>query len=156
MLTCLRKHFIQDLVQFITSALGENNKVIIATDANEHVIDGVSPRALKNLGLIEAHVKKFNLPCPTSHITGRLPIDSVWAFNSITPTEALVFLHKFGVGDHRVILVDLNLDQIIQRCANICTPSMRRLIYENKKSVENYNYLARSLLTSNKIRQCLE
>ena len=148
---CPRKHFIQDLVQFITHILGENNKVIVAADINEHVIDGVLPRELKNLGLVEAHVKKFNLPGPASHITGRLPIDGVWVSNDATPTAVSVFPHKFGVGDHRAILVDFNLDQLIQRNVNICSPSMRRLISENKPTVDNYNQLAMNLLTSNKI-----
>ena len=90
------------------------------------------PKALKNLGLIEAHVKKFDLPSPASHVTGSLLIDSVWVSNDITPTEVLVFLHKFRVGDHRAILVDLNLDEIVEQCANICTPSMQRLICKNE------------------------
>ena len=61
-----KKHFIQDLAQFITIVLGQNNKVIVAADTNEHIIDGVLPEALKNLGLIEAHMKKFDLPGPAS------------------------------------------------------------------------------------------
>ena len=75
--TCLKMNFIQDLVQFITGILGQKNKVIAAADANEHVIDRVLLRALKNYGLIEACVKKFDLPSPISHITRSLPIDSV-------------------------------------------------------------------------------
>lgn len=74
---CPRAHMIRDLVQFITSLRRENNKVILAADINEHVINGVLPKELKKLGLIEAHVKKFNLPGPASHITGSQPIDGV-------------------------------------------------------------------------------
>jgi len=40
---CPRKHFIQDLVQFITGILEDNNRVILAADINKHVIDGVLP-----------------------------------------------------------------------------------------------------------------
>ena len=47
---------IRDLVQFITGLLSENTKIMLAADINEHVIDGTSPKALKNLGLVEAHV----------------------------------------------------------------------------------------------------
>lgn len=153
---CPRAHMIRDLVQFITSLRRENNKVILAADINEHVINGVLPKELKKLGLIEAHVKKFNLPGPASHITGSQPIDGVWVSNDITPSAVSVFPHKFGAGDHRVILVDFKLDQIIQQNVRICTPSMRRLICENEQSVEKYNNLALSLLTSNKISQRLD
>ena len=143
-------------MQFITRILGQNNKVIVATDMNECVIDGVLPRELKNLGLIEAHVKKFNLPGPASHVTRSLPIDGAWVSNDVTPATVSVFPHKFGAGDHRVILVGFNLDQLIQQNVNICTPSMRRLICKNKLTADNCNQLAMNLLTSNKILQRLE
>ena len=149
---CPRSHFIQDLIQFTTGVLGDNNKVILAADINEHIIDGVLLRALKNIGMIEAHVKKFDLPGPASHITGSKPIDSIWVSHDVIPTEVSVFPHRFGVGDHRVILVDFNLNQIIQQSVKICSPLMWRLICENEKSVENYNSLASSLLKSNKIQ----
>ena len=44
---CPRAHMIRDLVQFITGLLSENNKIILAADINEHVIDGTLPKALK-------------------------------------------------------------------------------------------------------------
>ena len=56
---------------------GDNNRVILAPDVNEHVIDSISLWVLKNLGLIETHVKKFNLPSPASYVTGSTPIDSI-------------------------------------------------------------------------------
>ena len=107
---CPRTHVIRDLVQFIASLLNEINKIILAADINEDVIDGALLKALKNLGLSEAHVKKFNLPGPASHATRSQPIDGVWVLSDVTPTAVSVFPHKFGAGDHRVILVDINLD----------------------------------------------
>ena len=68
---------IRDLVQFIASLLNENNKIILAANINEHVIDGALPKVLKNLGLSEACVKKFNLPGLAYHITGSQLIDGV-------------------------------------------------------------------------------
>ena len=153
---CPRAHMIRDLVQFITGLLSENNKITLAADINEHVIDGTLPKALKKLGLLEAHVKKFNIPGPASHVTGSRPIDGVWVSGDVTPSAVSVFPHKFGAGDHRVILVDFDLDQVVQRSVRICTPSMRRLICENEQVVEKYNNVALSLLTSNKISQRLE
>ena len=71
-------------------------------------MDRALPKVLKNLGLSEAHVKKFNLPSPASHITRSQLIDSVWVSSNITPIAVSVFPHKFGTGDNRVILVDAN------------------------------------------------
>ena len=114
------------------------------------------PKELKRIGMIEAYIKKFNIPGPASHITGSEPIDGVWVTDDVMPTEVSILPHKFGAGDHRVILVDFNHDQILERGVKICPLSMRRLICENNKSVENYNQLAWSLLQSNKVPQRLE
>lgn len=72
------------------------------------------------------------------------------------PAEVSILPHKFGAGNHRMTLVDFNFDQIIERSINICASSMRRLIYENKKSVENCNDLALQLLTPNNVQQQLD
>ena len=72
-----RQQLIQDLVQFIIRIREGNNKVILAADINEHVINGKFLKELKRIGMIEAHVKKFNIPGPASHITGSEPIDGV-------------------------------------------------------------------------------
>ena len=122
---CPRAHMIRELVQFITGLLSENNKIMLAADINEHAIDGTLLKALKNLGLLEAHVKKFNIPGPASHITGSQPIDGAWVSGDATPSAVSVFPHKFGAGDHRVILVDFDFDQVVQRSVRICTSSMR-------------------------------
>ena len=50
--------------------------------------------------------------------------------------------HKFGVGDHRVVLIDFAFDQIVDRYVRICRPQMRRLLESNKTSVVNYNKTA--------------
>ena len=82
-------------MQFITGILVQNNKVIVAVDTNKHVRDGVLPNALKNLGLIEVHATKFDLPHFASTVTMSLLIDSAWVSNNITLIEVLVFQNKF-------------------------------------------------------------
>ena len=74
----------------------------------------------------------------------------------MTPIGVSTFLRKFGIGNHRFTLVDFNLDEMINQSVNICTPSMRRLICENKKSTESQNELSLKLLKSNKAQQRLE
>ena len=150
---CPRKHFIQDLINFIRGVLEDHNKVILAADVNEHVTTGNLLIELKRLGLVEAHVRKFNSPGPASHVTGSDPINGVWVSDDAVPAEVSILPYKFGAGDHRMILVDFDLDQIIERRVNICAPSMRRLICENKKSVKNCDDLASQLLTSNNVQQ---
>ena len=96
--------------------------------------------------MIDTYFKKFNLSSLASHMMGSAPIDRVWITGNVTPTAVSILPQKFSVGDHRVILVDFNFDQIVERRVRICTPQMRRLICNNHKSVMKYNEIAWQLL----------
>ena len=92
--------------------------------------------------MIDTYVKKFNLPWPASYVTDSKLLDGVWIMNNIIPYKVLIVPKKFSIGDHRVIPVDLNFDQVIERGRRIYILSIRRLICENERSVKNYNHIA--------------
>ena len=71
------QHFITDIVNFITSLLDGNNRIILVADINEHVVNGKLAKELKRIGMIDAYFRKFNLPGPALHVTGSIPIDRV-------------------------------------------------------------------------------
>ena len=119
-----------------------NNKIILAADINEHVEEGILAKELKKIGLINVHTKMFKQVGQASHITGSDPIDGIWTSSNLNASAVSILPHRFSAGDHRVILVDFDLDQIMERNTRICRPEMRRLIFENKNSVMNYNALA--------------
>ena len=85
--------------------------------------------------MIEAFVKKFNSLAPASYVTGSELIDSVWVTNNLAPKEVLVLLANFEVGACKVILVDLDFNEVIERGVQTCNPSIRRLICENSQLV---------------------
>ena len=151
-----RQYFITDIVNFITSLLNRNNRIIFAADINEHAVNGKLEKELKRIGMIDAYFKKFNLPGPASHVMSSAPIDGVWTTGNVTPTAVSILSQKFGIGDHRVILVDFNFDQIVERRVRICTQQMRRLICNNHKSVMKYNDTAWQLLQFHNVLQCLK
>lgn len=74
---CLRKHFISDLINFITSLSDGDNRIILAANANEHTVDGKLAKELKRMGMIDAFFKKFNAAGLASHVLGSAPIDGV-------------------------------------------------------------------------------
>ena len=41
---------------------------------------------------------------------GSAPIDGVWSTNNIALSIVSMLPHKFGTSDHRVILVDFEMD----------------------------------------------
>ena len=139
---CLRQHFITNIVNFITSLLNRDNRIILSADINEHAVNGKLAKELKKISIIDAYFKKFNLPSLALHVISSAPIDGVWTIGNITSTAVSILPQKFGMGDYRVILVDFNFDQIVERSIRICTPQMRRLICNNYKSVMKYNDIA--------------
>ena len=56
-------------------------------------------------------------------------IDRLWVINNIIPSELLIFPQKFSISNHKVILFNLDFNQITERDARIYTLSTRRLIF---------------------------
>ena len=71
------QHFITDIVNFITSLLNGDNRIILAADINEYVVTRKLAKELKRIGMIDVYFRKFNLPGLASHVTGSAPIDRV-------------------------------------------------------------------------------
>ena len=86
----LWQHFITDIVNFITSLLNGDNRIILVADINEHAVTGKLAKELKRIGIIDAYFRKFNLPSPALHITGSILIDGVWTTGNITPTAVSI------------------------------------------------------------------
>ena len=102
-------------MNFITSLLDGDNRIILAVDINEYAVNRKLAKELKRIGMIDTYFRKFNLPSPASHVTGSAPIDRVWTIGNVTPTAVSILIQKFGRVDYRVILVDFNFDQIVER-----------------------------------------
>ena len=64
-------------MNFITSLLNWDNRIILAADINEYAVDRKLAKELKRIGMIDAYFKKFNLPGLASHVTGSALIDGV-------------------------------------------------------------------------------
>ena len=109
------------MVNFITSLLDWDNRIILVAYINEHAVDGKLAKELKRIGMIDIYFKKFNLPGPALHVMGSVPIDRVGVIGNVTPSAVLIFPQKFGVGDFRVILIDFDFDQIVERRVRIST-----------------------------------
>jgi hypothetical protein len=143
-------------VNFITSLLNGDNRTILAADINEHAVNWKLVKELKRIGMLDAYFRKFNLPGLASYITGSALIDGVWITGNVTLTAVSILAQKFSMGDHRVILMDFNFDQIVERRVRICTLQMRRLICNNHKSIMKYNETVWQLLQFHNVLQRLK
>ena len=72
------------------------------------------------------------------------------------PTNVVLLLHKFSIGNHRIIAVDFNLKDVAGYQVKICYPEMRRLVGDNKLVIEKYNAKVLELLIFHKIDKKLD
>ena len=128
----------------------------MAANINEHVEEGILAKELKKIRLMNMCTKMFKQVGPASHVTGSDSMDGTWTSTNLTASAVSILPHRFSAGDHRVILVDFELDQIIERNVRACRLKMRRLTCENKNSVTNYNALVWMQLQFHRIPERLK
>ena len=107
--TCPRKAFKQDLELFLRQSMQYNFSIAVALDANENMISGQIARMFRYLCLIDTITLITSETPPGSHIRGSQQIDGVWVSDDIAVKAASFCPFNFGVGDHRIIIVDLEV-----------------------------------------------
>ena len=129
-MSCPRQHFITNLVRFIVGLKEGNNKIILAVGINEHIENSKLTRELKKNGLANVRVK--NLISQDQYPT---LVEVIQQMEYRSRTSAILILpHKFGAGDHRIVLADFDLDKIVEKRVRICRQQMRRLECKNSQS----------------------
>ena len=115
-LTCPRKRFHDDLISQLTKWRDEGDRLVVCLDANENIYRKSIGRSLTDLdGLNMSKVvgdftgKKIG---PTFFRGGK-PIDAVWATRNIVVTHACVMPAGFGVGDHRMFVINFQEESLV-------------------------------------------
>ena len=115
-LTCPRKHFHDDLVAQLTKWREEGDQLVVCLDANEDIYKKSLGKSLtKSDGLRMSEVvgdftgKKIG---PT-FFRGSKPIDGIWATPDIVIAHACIMPAGFGVGDHRLFVVDFQEESLV-------------------------------------------
>ena len=83
--------------------------------------------------------RRFKISCVALCDRGSIPIDELWSIDDMLATQVSHLPHVFGAGDHKVILVDFDINDLLGIMMNARSPSMRRLTCENKSAVEKHN-----------------
>eukprot|EP00956_Cyclotella_meneghiniana_P004095 scaffold4965_cov23-Cyclotella_meneghiniana.AAC.3 len=102
---------IDDLLSLFKGWREAGSEVILALDANQDVYDGVLATRLSEC--------PYNMCCllqqatgakvPNSHFRGRRPITTIFGSNGLTVgDDGMVYPHWYGVGDHRVFVVEVS------------------------------------------------
>jgi hypothetical protein len=108
-LTCLRKKFHDNLIAQLKRWKDNGNCLVVCLDANENIYRKSIGRLLTDLdGLNMSEVVGdfMGRKLGPAFFRGSKPIDGVWATHDILVTHACVMPAGYGVGDHRMFVID--------------------------------------------------
>ena len=114
--TCPRKRFIDDLVKHLKTWRAAGERLIVCCDTNEHIYDkhlGSLLTKTNGIGMKKVVGSFTGVPVGATFFRGSDPIDGVWAMPDITVTNACIMPVGFGVGDHRLFVVDFTAVSLV-------------------------------------------
>lgn len=131
LLRCPRVRFQEDLIEVLTKWKEEGNRLVVCLDANENIYRKSIGKALTNtegLGLKEVVGSFTGRQIGPTYYRGRTPIDGIWATPDISIAGACIMPAGFGIGDHRMFVIDLHTDSLIGlQPQKIVRPKSRKL-----------------------------
>jgi hypothetical protein len=108
-LSCPRKKFLEDLTGLLNQWRDEGDRIVVWMDANENIYS-------KSIGKTLTHHEGLNMQEVVGKFTGKeigptffwgsKPIDSIWATKDLVITHTCIMPAGFGVGDHRLFIID--------------------------------------------------
>lgn len=114
--TCPRTRFREDLIKQLVEWREQGDRLIVCLDANEHVYRKAIGKALTDrdgLNMSEVVGDFTGQRLGATYFRGSKPIDAVWATKDIEVTGASVMPAGYGIGDHRLFIVDFTLESLI-------------------------------------------
>ena len=115
-LTCPRRKFHDDLIAQMTKWREEGDRLVVCMDANEDIYKKAIGKSLTDtdgLNMSEVVGDFTGKRIGPTFFRGRKPIDGVWATKDISVTHACVMPAGYGVGDHRMFVIDFQAESIV-------------------------------------------
>ena len=115
-LTCPRLRFQRDLVAQLKKWRADGDRLIVCMDANADIYQKELGKALTNsdgLNMSEVVGDFTGTPVGATFFRGSKPIDGVWATKDIQVVNACIMPAGYGVGDHRLFVVDFRLQSLV-------------------------------------------
>ncbi len=120
----------EDLVAQLTRWQNDGDRLIVCLDANNHIYKKSIGKALtdiEGLAMKEVVGDFTGTPIGSTFFRGSKPIDGVWATSNITVSNAAIMPAGYGIGDHRLFVINfLMMDIIGKSPPRIVRPASRR------------------------------
>ena len=143
--TCPRRRFREDLVRQLQKWRDEGDRLIVCMDANEHIYRKRIGKTLtdpEGLGMREVVGDFTGERIGSTFFRGTKPIDCVWATSDVEVVGACIMPVGYGIGDHRMFIVDFLTSSLIVIGASppqIVRAAARRLNTDIQGTEESYN-----------------
>ena len=134
--TTPQEMFRNDLLSIISLWRGQNARVVLMMDANEHVIDGELCKRLrsKDIGMREV-VNERAGPGPNTWFRGTDPIDGIWVTDDLEVAGAAHLPYDSELGDHRPVVADLTMRSVLGTEFHRILPQKARRLNSRVKPV---------------------
>ena len=140
--SCPRKRFRRDLAAQLNKWREEGDRIIVAMDANENIYRKSIGKMLTDsagLNMKEVVGEFTKKKLGATFFRGSTPIDAVWATSDITVVGACVMPVGYGVGDHRMFIIDFLTSSLIGTDpVRVVRPAARRLNTRLARGVDKY------------------
>ena len=158
-LTCPRVRFQRDLITQLKRWRAEGDRLVVCLDANDDIYKkdlGKTLTAVDGLNMSEVVSDFTGNPVGPTFFRGSKPIDGVWATKDIQVVNACIMPAGFGVGDHRLFVIDFRLQSLVGACPpKVVRVAVRRLNTTIPKAAERYVQVLEELLLSHRLNSRL-
>lgn len=140
--TCPRRRFRDDLVQQLLQWRSDGDRLIVCMDANEHIYKKSIGRTLTDvagLNMREVVGTFTGKPLGATFFRGSKPIDAIWATQDVQVVGACVMPAGFGIGDHRLFVVDFKAESLVgEQPPRVIRAAARKLNNKLPRVAEKY------------------
>ena len=158
-LTCPRVRFQEDLVKQLKKWRADGDRLVVCLDANSDIYKkelGKSLTEANGLNMSEVVGDFTGTPIGPTFFRGSKPIDGIWATKDIQVVNACIMPAGFGVGDHRLFIIDFRLQSLVGACPpKVVRVGARRLNTTIPNAAQRYVQVLEGLITSHRLNSRL-
>lgn len=151
--------FIEHLLALMATWITNGEHVVLAIDANQDVYSGRLAQSLKEPPFQMTCLMKeaTGEPVPNSHFSGHRQISTIFGTKGIITGHGVCFPHWFGIGDHRVMVLEISAHAAFKGdYPTIATPKARSLNSKIPRLRRQYCKTLSQLSEQHKIQQKLD
>jgi exonuclease III len=130
-LTCPRTKFWDDLVIQLQRWREDGDRLVVCLDANEDIYKkslGKSLTDIDGLAMKEVVGEFIQITVGATYFWGSKPIDGIWATLDITVCNACIMPAGYGIGDHRLFVIDFaSWDIVGDTAPKVVRPASQQL-----------------------------